>query len=83
MNESRCVFCEIVEGTEDARVVYESDSVIAMIDPRQENPGHILAQLTSRFALRRIRAFACRQPETPGRKPGTFAEIKFRGDLNL
>ena len=42
MDESRCVFCEIVEGTKDARVVYESDSVIALIDPRQANPGHIL-----------------------------------------
>ena len=42
MDESRCVFCEIVEGTKSARVVYESDSVIALIDPRQANPGHIL-----------------------------------------
>ena len=42
MDESRCVFCEIVAGTKDARVVYESDSVIALIDPRQANPGHIL-----------------------------------------
>lgn len=42
MDESGCVFCEIVEGTRDARVVYESDSVIALIDPRQANPGHVL-----------------------------------------
>lgn len=42
MDESGCVFCEIVAGTRDARVVYESDSVIALIDPRQANPGHVL-----------------------------------------
>ena len=42
MDESRCVFCEIVKGTKDARVVYESDYVIGMIDPRQANPGHVL-----------------------------------------
>ncbi len=42
MDESGCVFCEIVEGTRDARVVYESDSVLALIDPRQANPGHVL-----------------------------------------
>ncbi len=42
MDESKCVFCEIVEGTKSARIVYETDSVMAMIDPRQANPGHIL-----------------------------------------
>ncbi|NKB67868.1 MAG: HIT domain-containing protein [Candidatus Latescibacteria bacterium] len=42
MDESTCVFCEIVAGTKNGRVVYETDSVIALIDPRQANPGHIL-----------------------------------------
>ncbi len=42
MDETKCVFCEIVEGTKSARIVYETDSVIAMIDPRQAIPGHIL-----------------------------------------
>ena len=42
MDESKCVFCEVVAGIADARVVYESDLVIALIDPRQANPGHVL-----------------------------------------
>ena len=42
MDETKCVFWEIVEGTKSARIVYETDSVIAMIDPRQAIPGHIL-----------------------------------------
>jgi histidine triad (HIT) family protein len=42
MDESQCYFCEVVERTKNERVVYETDSVIAIIDPRQANPGHIL-----------------------------------------
>ena len=42
MDETRCVFCEILEGTKDARVVYENDTVIVILDPRQANPGHLL-----------------------------------------
>ena len=42
MDESKCYFCEVVEGTKQARVVYETDAIIALIDPRQANPGHIL-----------------------------------------
>lgn len=37
-----CGFCRVVEGTQRERVLYENDAVIAILDPRQANPGHVL-----------------------------------------
>lgn len=42
MLEQRCVFCDIIKGVKKARIVYENADTIAIIDPRQANPGHIL-----------------------------------------
>lgn len=42
MDETSCAFCNVVEGTQDERIVYENASVIAILDPRQANPGHVL-----------------------------------------
>jgi histidine triad (HIT) family protein len=39
---NECVFCEIMAGRAPADVVYEDDLIIALIDPRQHHPGHVL-----------------------------------------
>lgn len=38
----RCVFCAIVAGREPASVVYVADAIIAFLDIRPVNPGHLL-----------------------------------------
>ena len=40
--QTGCVFCEVVAGTRTASLVYERPSVIAFMDLRQFNPGHVL-----------------------------------------
>ena len=37
-----CVFCVIVKGEAPASVVYRDDKVIAFMDIRPANPGHVL-----------------------------------------
>ena len=37
-----CVFCEIVAGRAEASLVYADDTVIAFMDIRPVNPGHVL-----------------------------------------
>jgi histidine triad (HIT) family protein len=37
-----CVFCEIVGGRAEASLVYADDTVIAFMDIRPINPGHVL-----------------------------------------
>lgn len=37
-----CVFCEIVQGTRPASIVYEDDLTVAFVDLRQFHPGHTL-----------------------------------------
>jgi len=37
-----CVFCEIIAGRAAADIVYEDELTIAVVDPRQHNPGHVL-----------------------------------------
>ena len=37
-----CVFCAIVKGEAPASVVYRDDMVIAFMDIRPANPGHVL-----------------------------------------
>jgi histidine triad (HIT) family protein len=42
MVAAECIFCEIMAGRAPADVVYEDDLTVALIDPRQHNPGHVL-----------------------------------------
>ncbi len=37
-----CVFCDIMEGRLPASVAYEDDIVVAFMDIRPVNPGHLL-----------------------------------------
>jgi len=37
-----CTFCKIIRGELPAHIVYEDDSVIAFMDIKPINPGHIL-----------------------------------------
>jgi histidine triad (HIT) family protein len=37
-----CVFCDIIAGRAPGHVVYEDDLTLALVDPRQHNPGHVL-----------------------------------------
>ena len=42
MPSGYCVFCEIVVGSAPASVVYRDDLVMASMDIRPVNPGHLL-----------------------------------------
>lgn len=39
---NECIFCTIGRGAADASIVHEDDSVIAFMDLRPVNPGHLL-----------------------------------------
>ena len=38
----QCVFCDIVDGTVSASIVFEDDLTLAFLDLRQFHPGHTL-----------------------------------------
>ncbi|MCT2548074.1 HIT family protein [Streptomyces atratus] len=42
MVDDGCIFCTIVHGRADASIVHEDESVIAFMDLRPVNPGHLL-----------------------------------------
>lgn len=42
MSNQNCVFCDIINGALEASSVYENEAVIAIMDRRQANPGHVL-----------------------------------------
>jgi histidine triad (HIT) family protein len=42
MNHKNCIFCNIINGTSEASSVYEDEAVLAIMDRRQANPGHVL-----------------------------------------
>ncbi|MFE6667350.1 HIT family protein [Streptomyces sp. NPDC057697] len=42
MATDACVFCAIVRGEAEASIVHEDESVIAFMDLRPVNPGHLL-----------------------------------------
>ena len=42
MTAGECVFCSIVRGQAEASIVYEDDTVVAFMDLRPVNPGHLL-----------------------------------------
>ncbi len=37
-----CVFCEIIAGRAEAGVVYDDDSVVAILDHKPATVGHVL-----------------------------------------
>lgn len=42
MISQNCIFCEIIQGTRPAKVVHETEKVIAFKDIRPQAPVHIL-----------------------------------------
>lgn len=42
MTESSCVFCDILQGQAPASLVYADEWVVAFMDIRPINPGHLL-----------------------------------------
>ena len=42
MTAGECVFCSILRGQAEASIVYEDDTVVAFMDLRPVNPGHLL-----------------------------------------
>ena len=42
MNESDCIFCKIIKKGTPADFVYENDKVVAFLDIRPINKGHLL-----------------------------------------
>lgn len=40
--DTGCVFCEIIAGREPASLVYSDDDIVAFLDVRPVNPGHLL-----------------------------------------
>ena len=42
MASESCVFCDIIKGDKKASIVYENETVLAFMDQRQANPGHVL-----------------------------------------
>lgn len=41
-NEEKCIFCQIVEGKEEANVRYENDNFIVFDDINPKAPEHVL-----------------------------------------
>lgn len=39
---SDCIFCDIIAGRAPASIVWQSEQVLAAVDLRQFNPGHVL-----------------------------------------
>ena len=42
MAETACTFCDIIRGQAPASIVYEDEQVLAFMDIRPVNPGHVL-----------------------------------------
>jgi histidine triad (HIT) family protein len=42
MQKQQCIFCHIVDKKVQARVVYDDEKVIALLDINPANPGHVL-----------------------------------------
>lgn len=42
MSESDCLFCKIIHGDIDAKIVYEDDAVLAFSDINPQAPTHVL-----------------------------------------
>ena len=48
-----CIFCQIVDGTAPASIVYRDKATLAFVDLRQFHPGHVL--VIPRVHLRDVR----------------------------
>ncbi|MDZ7643817.1 MAG: histidine triad nucleotide-binding protein [Woeseiaceae bacterium] len=42
MTESDCLFCRIINGDQEAEIVYENDTLVAFRDINPQAPTHIL-----------------------------------------
>jgi histidine triad (HIT) family protein len=42
MSSKSCIFCEMIAGQLKASIVYEDEDILAIMDRRQANPGHVL-----------------------------------------
>jgi len=58
---TRCVFCDIIAGRAPASLVYQDDQVVAFMDTRPVNAGHVLVVPRTHAA-----SLAEMEPETGG-----------------
>ena len=65
-----CIFCQIVDGTVPASIVYGDEATLAFVDLRQFHPGHIL--VIPRVHLRDVREL---DPATGAALMATVARI--------
>lgn len=65
-----CVFCRIVSGDEEARIVSEENEIVAFLDNRPLFPGHVLVVPT-----RHVRSFEEVDAETLARLFSTSQRI--------
>ena len=42
IDNHNCVFCRIIHGERDSATIFEDDSTLAFLDPRQSHEGHVL-----------------------------------------
>jgi histidine triad (HIT) family protein len=47
---NNCIFCEIIAGRASASIVYQDDIVIAVMDIKPVNPGHLMVIPKQHFA---------------------------------
>lgn len=50
-SEEGCIFCQIAEGKVPSKKVYEDDDIIAVMDIKPANPGHLLIMPKSHHAV--------------------------------
>ena len=48
-NKNYCVFCRIINGELDSATVYEDESILAFMNLRQSNEGHVLVVPKNHF----------------------------------
>ena len=49
--KKQCIFCQIVGGKMEAKMVFEDDNVIAVLDINPANMGHILVMPKEHYAI--------------------------------
>ncbi|MBI4143454.1 HIT domain-containing protein, partial [Candidatus Woesearchaeota archaeon] len=47
----QCIFCQIVAGKSQSRIVYEDDKVVAILDINPANPGHVLLLTKEHYSI--------------------------------
>ena len=48
---SQCFFCQIAGGKVPTRIVYEDDFVIAFLDKKPANPGHVIVTTKEHYGI--------------------------------